>query len=106
VDRRELTRVGKYEILGLLGEGGMARVYRARMQGLARATKNVALKLIHSRLVSDRDFVLMFLDEMSLAMALEHRNIVQTFDAGRWAARPAAATRGQWISCGADRGRG
>jgi serine/threonine protein kinase len=77
-----ITRIGRYDVLSTIGSGGMACVYRARIGGPAGASKQVALKVIHGHLAEDRDFVLMFLDEMRLAMALSHRNIVQTFDAG------------------------
>jgi hypothetical protein len=62
----------------------MATVYRARFRAPGGAAKQVALKVIHPHLAHDKDFVLMFLDEMRVAMALSHRNIVQTFDAGRF----------------------
>jgi serine/threonine protein kinase len=81
VETRPPSHVGRYELLEVIGEGGMATVYRARLQGIA--TKLVALKLIHSNLSQHSDFVLMFLDEMRVAMALTHRNIVQTFDADK-----------------------
>jgi hypothetical protein len=61
----------------------MACVYRARLEGVAGISKEVALKLVHSHLSEDQDFVAMFLDEMRVAMAMSHRNIVQTFDAGK-----------------------
>ena len=77
-----VRHLGKYELLSRIGEGGMATVYRARMHGPAHASRDVALKLIHPHLARLEDFVLMFLDEMRMAMALTHRNIVQTFDAG------------------------
>jgi len=74
--------IGRYEILSTIGSGGMGSVYRARMQGPAGAAKEVALKLIHQHLAEHEDLRLMFLDEMRVAMALSHRNIVQAFDAG------------------------
>lgn len=61
----------------------MGKVYRARMQGPGDASKQVALKVMHGHLAEDKDFVLMFLDEMRVAMGLNHRNIVHTFDAGK-----------------------
>jgi hypothetical protein len=73
---------GRYEILDTLGGGGMASVYRASQRGLAGAVRPVALKVIHPHLSGDDAFVRMFLDEMRVAMALQHRNIVQTLDAG------------------------
>jgi serine/threonine-protein kinase len=77
-----VEQLGRYEILSAIGTGGMGRVFRARIEGPAGASKQVALKVIHQHLSQDPDFVLMFLDEMRVAMALSHRNIVQTFDAG------------------------
>ncbi|MCC6747210.1 MAG: serine/threonine protein kinase [Deltaproteobacteria bacterium] len=78
-----LERLGKYHLLSSIGQGGMGSVYRARLDGPAQASKKVALKLIHPHLNQERDFVQMFVNEMRVAMALAHRNIVQTFDAGQ-----------------------
>ena len=85
--RGELGRIADYDLVELLGEGGMAAVYRGRRSGPGRAVKQVAVKVIHSRLSRERSFILMFLDEMRVAMALSHRNIVQTFDAGEFEGR-------------------
>ncbi|MCK5800375.1 MAG: protein kinase, partial [Deltaproteobacteria bacterium] len=73
---------GRYVILDTLGGGGMASVYRASQRGLAGSVRTVALKVIHPHLSGEDAFVRMFLDEMRVAMALQHRNIVQTLDAG------------------------
>ena len=73
---------GKYAIRSSLGAGGMATVYRAAVHGPGGSARQVALKLIHSHLSEDQEFVLLFLAEMRVALALSHRNIVQTFDAG------------------------
>jgi len=60
----------------------MATVYRACLRGPGGAARFVALKLIHPHLCSEPGFVRLFLEETRVAMALTHRNIVQTFDAG------------------------
>ncbi len=82
-DAEAPRRVDRYELGQVLGAGGMATVYRAAMRGPGGAARPVALKLIHPHLSREREFVLMFLGEMGIAMALAHRNIVQTFDAGQ-----------------------
>jgi eukaryotic-like serine/threonine-protein kinase len=84
-NERELSaqQVDKYEVLSLIGEGGMASVFAARLRAPGGASKQVALKLIHPHLSEEPAFVGLFLNEMRVAMALSHRNIVQTFDAGK-----------------------
>jgi serine/threonine-protein kinase len=74
--------LGKYELLAKIGDGGMATVHRGRLTAAGGAVRQVALKLIHPHLNRERSFLEMFFDEMRVAMALTHRNIVQTFDAG------------------------
>ena len=73
-------RIGRHEIVALLGEGGMARVYLAVSRGPAGVNKLAVIKLIRTELAGDRDFVTMFLDEARLASRLNHPNVVQTYD--------------------------
>jgi hypothetical protein len=87
VSEQAPRQVDRYEILSAIGEGGMATVYHARFQAPGGASKQVALKLIHPHLGQEPDFVRMFLNEMRVAMAMSHRNIVQTFDAGKYGDR-------------------
>jgi len=61
----------------------MATVYHARFETTGGVTKQVALKLIHPHLSREPDFVRMFITEMRVAMEMSHRNVVQTFDAGK-----------------------
>ncbi len=70
--------LGKYEIGPLVGEGGMAQVYKGRHPALKR---DVAIKLIHSHLVSSREgFIERFQREAQLVATLRHPNIVQVYD--------------------------
>ncbi len=80
----ELPVLPGYELLGLLGQGGMGIVYRARQVSLNRI---VALKMIraaHAGLEEE----LRFRIEGELAARLHHPNIVQIFEVGSQAGRP------------------
>ena len=69
-----------YEIIEELGRGGMAIVYRAREKALDR---EVAIKVLPSRLVIDEGFVERFTHEARTAAKLEHPNIVPIYRVGR-----------------------
>ena len=69
--------LGKYEIGPLVGQGGMAQVYKGRHLALKR---DVAIKLIHSYLASREGFIERFQREAQLVAALRHPNIVQVYD--------------------------
>jgi Tol biopolymer transport system component len=73
------TRVGPYEIVSLLGRGGMGEVYRARD---VRLSRDVALKVLHTDVVADRARVRRFEQEARAAGLLNHPNIVAVYDAG------------------------
>lgn len=71
------TIIGKYEIQDKLGRGGMAEVYKAYQKNLDRF---VAIKLMHTFLVSEQDFLNRFQREAKAMAALNHPNIVSIFD--------------------------
>lgn len=71
------TISARYHIEELLGQGGMSAVYKANDPNLKRV---VAIKLIHSHLASDAQFIQRFEEEASAVASLRHPNIVQVFD--------------------------
>ena len=72
-------RFGSYDVLDVLGAGGMGRVYRARNVTLDRV---VALKTLAPQFSADSGFVQRFLKEARAAARLNHPNIVQIYDFG------------------------
>ncbi len=81
-----LPRVmGGFERLDLVGQGGMASVFRGREQGSGRL---VALKVMHPHLAQDKDFVARFLQEARATRHLAHPNIVQVLGYGREGEKP------------------
>ena len=70
-------RIGRYEILEAIGAGGMGEVFRARDSKLDR---DVALKVLPSRLAGDQDRLLRFEREAKAVAALSHPNILEIHD--------------------------
>jgi len=69
--------VGKYRLLGKLGEGATAKVYQAIHPGLDRV---VAIKMLSHSLLYDSTFKERFMQEARTIAGLTHPNIVQIFD--------------------------
>jgi eukaryotic-like serine/threonine-protein kinase len=75
-------RFGRYEILQLLGRGGMAEVYKARITEGPRAEEIVALKRLTPKLTNDPEAVDLFCGEADVSVMLKHPHIVEVFEAG------------------------
>ena len=74
------TRLGPYEILVAIGEGGMGQVYRARDPRLDR---DVAIKVLPALFAADPDRVRRFEQEARATGRLNHPNILAVHDVGR-----------------------
>jgi serine/threonine protein kinase/Tol biopolymer transport system component len=73
------SRIEHYEIIALLGAGGMGEVYRARD---TRILRDVALKILHTAIANDRDSMRRFEQEARAAGMLNHPNVLTVFDVG------------------------
>lgn len=67
----------RYRVVAKLGRGGMAEVYKADQPSLGRY---VAIKVLHSHLIDDEDFIGRFSREAKAIGRLRHPNIVQAFE--------------------------
>ena len=78
-------RLGRYQVLAKLGDGGMARVYLARRLGPGIAEDDdpiVAVKVIRPEFSHREDFNAMFLDEIKMVASLRHPAIVRVLECG------------------------
>ena len=73
------TALGPYEVVALIGTGGMAEVYRARDRRLQR---DVAIKVIAPQHLQNPDALKRFQQEAQALAGLTHPNIVSLFDIG------------------------
>ncbi|WP_131811802.1 serine/threonine protein kinase [Paraglaciecola hydrolytica] len=74
------TTIGRFEIQELIGEGAMAKVYKAYDPQINRA---VAFKVLKEDLCVDEEYLSRFLREAKAAGALSHSNIVTVYDVGK-----------------------
>ncbi|HUN09015.1 MAG TPA: protein kinase [Aggregatilineales bacterium] len=77
--------INGYEILDVVGRGGMATVYRAQQLSMNRV---VALKLLPEQFAKDDTYIQRFEQEVEIVSRLEHRNIVPVYDYGQYSGRP------------------
>ncbi len=77
-----LKKFGRYFLLDLIAQGGMAEIYRAKEQLIAGADREVAVKRIQTGYSHNSEFVQMFKDEIKVTSQLNHPNIVQVYGGG------------------------
>lgn len=75
-------RFGNYEILAMIGKGGMAEVYRGRVLAGPRENWPVAIKRLLPELARDPGYVDLFASEADLTRFLDHPNIVKVYEVG------------------------
>lgn len=76
----EEVLAGRFVIDGVIGEGGMGTVYRATQRPIGRP---VAIKVLHKRMVQDKNLVKRLLNEAQAASALVNPNTVTIHDFGQ-----------------------
>src|SRR6201988_5501890 len=79
------TRLGPFEIVAVLGAGGMGEVYRAKDTRLGR---DVAIKILPESFARDADRLRRFEQEARAVAALNHPNILAIHDIGQYNGTP------------------
>ena len=82
--------INGHEIVGIIGHGGMATVYRARQMSMDRI---VAMKVLPRQFVDDDTYIQRFNREVNIVSRLEHRSIVPVYDHGEHDRQPYIAMR-------------
>lgn len=76
-------QIGRYQILGLLGTGGMAEILLARLYGPSGFERPVVIKRILPHLAREQRFHDMFLDEARIVAGIRHQNVVHVHELGQ-----------------------
>ena len=80
---KDTIEFGRYRLVNLLGEGGMAKVYRGVLAGPMGFEKVVAIKRIDPRFTADERFIKGLINEARLGGLLRHPNIVEVYEFDR-----------------------
>lgn len=83
-----LKKFGRYFLLDLIAQGGMAEIYRARLASKDGGGRLVVVKRIQAGFGTNEDFLRMFKSEIKVTMGLNHQNIVQVYDFGEEQQQP------------------
>jgi len=83
VAKSAIQTFGKYQILERIATGGMAEIYKARLEGIGGFQRTFAIKRVLPHLSQNREYISMLVDEAKVAGLLSHANIVQILDLGQ-----------------------
>jgi serine/threonine protein kinase len=83
VSRPAIQTFGKYQILERIATGGMAEIYKAKLEGIGGFQRTFAIKRILPNLSQNGEYIAMLVDEAKVAGLLSHANIVQILDLGQ-----------------------
>ncbi len=78
-EKKKTVKIGEYTLTGKIGQGGVAEIYRGRQESLNR---EVAIKILSSKLTDDPEIVRRFERESLVVAGLNHPNIVHVIDKG------------------------
>lgn len=76
------VRLGRYELLCMIGAGGMASVWAARVLGTRGFERIVAVKVLLPFLEDDPEMQNLFIQEAEIAASIQHPNVCSVFDLG------------------------
>ena len=96
--KASVSSIGSYDLLELIGEGGMGSVYRGRHRAATMAARqggDVAVKLVHAHLLAKGDISERFRREAEALGALDHPNIVKVHDVVEESGRTAIVM--EWV---------
>lgn len=82
MEREDGEDFGRYRLVRMLGQGGMAEVYLGEVTGLGLFRKRVAIKRLLPHYQRNQRFVTMMGDEANIAAAIRHPNVAQVLDFG------------------------
>src|SRR5690606_25283104 len=77
-----MERLGRYELVARLAQGGMGEIFLARLEGAAGFSKLYAIKRILPQFASDGRFRKMLIGEATIASKMAHSNICQVHELG------------------------
>jgi serine/threonine protein kinase len=83
VSKPAIQTFGKYQILERIATGGMAEIYKAKLEGIGGFQRTFAIKRILPNLSQNGEYIAMLVDEAKVAGLLSHANIVQILDLGQ-----------------------